>query len=205
MAVTEKLSTVAFITKVEAREYLLTENAEQDRSDSELNTLYRLLDMVCQGCETFIGRHVIIRTGLVQYDDGGASEVFLRQRPVTAVSAVVESGVTLTALTDYDVELESGIIVRLTGSFLAGIRTVKVTYNAGYGTQTRDGSQELASVTGVPYDIKLAASIWLLQAWRHGPENYSPQQSETVGRWGTAIPNESKDILRPYCLGPIGA
>lgn len=204
MTVTAQLSEKAFLTKEEIREYLFVENTEQERTDTELNTLYRIANGIFAAVENYVGRPIIVQEDIVQYDGGGAADVFLRKRPVTAVTEVLESGVALTALTDYDVELESGIIVRLTGTFLAGIRTVKVTYNAGYGTQTRDGGGELLSVTGVPDDFKLAAFIWLLQAWRHGPENYSPQQSETVGRWGAAIPNEVKDILNLYRKSPIG-
>ncbi len=200
--ITEKLSARVFVTKAEIREAMFVESAEQDRTDEELNALYRLANMVCSGIENHIRKPIIIQQ-FVQYDGDGDEEIFLKRRPVVAVSEVldvVEN--TVWPSTDYAVDLDTGIVTSLIGSFPSGTHAVKVTYTAGYGTQTRDVDDELTLVTDVPDDLKLAAFTWLLQSWRQGPENYSPQQSETVGRWGTGIPKEVVEILCPYHVGP---
>jgi len=206
MAVTVALSTKAFVTKKEIREALFVDSAEVSRSDEELNTLYWMVNDVCEGVEAFLNHCPVIQRSYTQYDDGGGEYVFMTTLPVVSITTVTELGIALTDGAEgyvYDPDLAA--IRRVTDdvykstSFASGTKSIVTTYVAGYGTQTRDQSGELVSVSDVPDDFKLACYIWVEHLWNKGPANYSPEVGVAVGT-RAAIPYSVKEILRNRVL-----
>jgi hypothetical protein len=206
MASTVQLSTRAFVTKKEIREAIFVENAEADRTDDELNTLYNFVNWVSESIEAYCSSPVIQQT-ITEYNDGGGEYVFLTTLPVVSITSVTEEGVALQSDTAfvYDPDLAavrrvSDTDVYVASTFLAGTKIVKVEYKAGYGTQTRAPvGGELTSVSGVPEDFKLAAYTWIQTLWSKGPANYSPQVGNPSG-FAAAIPYQVKELLRNRVL-----
>jgi hypothetical protein len=205
MSATVQLSTRAFVTKKEIREALFTATSEADRTDDELNTLYNFVNWATEGIESFVGQP-IIQKSVTEYNDGGGEYIFLTSLPVVSISTVTEDSIVLGSGTDYIYDPGLVAIRRLTtdnplvaSTFKAGTMANKVVYLSGYGTQTRDGNNELTSVTSVPEDFKLAAYIWVQNLWEKGPANYSPDQGSPTGS-RAAIPYAVKEILRNRVL-----
>ena len=205
MAVTVTLSNKAFVTKEEVREALFAASSEVDRTENELNVLYRMINDVCEGIESFVTSPIIQRS-CTEYDDGGGEYVFLTTLPAISVTTVKELGISLTGGVDYVFDESTASVRRLytdvytASTFSSGTKAVEIVYLAGYGTQTRDpGTNELTSVTNVPDDFKLAAQIWIDHLWAKGPANYSPEQGQSTGT-RASIPYEVKEILRNRVL-----
>ena len=205
MSSTVQLSTKAVVTKTEIREALFTDTSEVNRTDDELNTLYNFVNWVSEGIESFVGQPIIQKT-VVEYNDGGGEYIFLTTLPVVLVSAVTENGIALVSGTDYIYDPDLVAVRRLSENdplsasiFKAGTMATRVVYTAGYGTQVRDGANELTSVTSVPEDFKLATYVWVQNLWEKGPANYSPEQGNATGS-RAAIPYAVKEILRNRVL-----
>ena len=205
MSSTVQLSTKAVVTKTEIREALFTDTSEVNRTDDELNTLYNFVNWVSEGIESFVGQPIIQKT-VVEYNDGGGEYIFLTTLPVVLVSAVTENGIALVSGTDYIYDPDLAAVRRLSENdpllasiFKAGTMATRVVYTAGYGTQVRDGANELTSVTSVPEDFKLATYVWVQNLWEKGPANYSPEQGNATGS-RAAIPYAVKEILRNRVL-----
>ena len=201
MASTVQLSTKAFVTKTEIREAIFVDTSEVSRTDDELNTLYGFVNWVSDALEAFIGAP-IIQKSVTEYNDGGGEYIFLTSLPVVTVSSVTEKGIALAAGTDYVYDPDYIAVRKITtadayvaSTFLTGSMANKVIYVSGYGTQTRDGSNELTSVSLVPEDFKLATYIWVQHLWAKGPQNYSPEQGEATGG-RAAIPYAVKELMR---------
>lgn len=200
MAPTVALTTKAFVTKDEIRDALFVNSDEVDRTDEELDTVYRMINWVCEAIESRVNIPVIQRS-ITEYSDGGGEFVFLTSIPVVSVTSVTERGTLLVADTDYVFDQDLGAARRiLAGSdptiastFKSGPKAVKVVYVAGYGTQTIVNG-EVTAVIGVPEDLKLAAYIWLNHLWKNGPENFSAEQGHATGS-RAAIPYQVKEVL----------
>lgn len=97
--------------------------------------------------ESYCGR-VFTSSSVVETHDGGSTNIFLRQPPVSTVTSVVENGVTLAA-TAYLLYPEEGRLVRMSGAYpyiwYWKPRTVVVTYTGGYGT---------AALDTIPHDLR---------------------------------------------------
>jgi hypothetical protein len=192
------LAANAFLTKQEVREFIFSnDQSEGERTPSELNVLYQLVNSICSAIEKQTNAYMIRRSSLVYYDDGGHEDIFLPHGPLVEVTELVENDVTLTVTTDYVVNVDDEAIIKVSGNFLSGPKIVKVTYTAGYGLQVLTGS-EVTSVTGIPEDVRLAALMWIRQAWKAGPENYTPQQGELGGRFSISIARDVRSLLGPY-------
>lgn len=123
-------------------------NAVTFEGSNFLDNLYDSLEFASDEIERFLERHLVTRGTLTEYHTSNTthpSELYLRQRPITAVTSVTEgywsagsfvTSATLTAGTDYIAENDAGRLVRISGSDLyawsAGFERVKVVYSAGY-------------------------------------------------------------------------
>jgi hypothetical protein len=135
---------------------------------------------------------ILTLPGQVWTVDGGAAQVLL-PAAVTSVQSVTDTGVTLTPVSDYTVNLRSGIVTRGTllypFRFLPGIQNVSVTYTVGGST--------------VPGNVALAARIILRQLWIvSGQQGNRPTMGSsdssgtTPGRFmGFAIPAAALELL----------
>jgi hypothetical protein len=132
--------------------------------------------------------------------DGWRRSLRLSRRPVTAITSIVEAGVTLTA-DDYEMDASAGMIDRLSGDCVTcwAIGRTTVVYVAGWAT--------------VPDDLKLAASK-LTQAYYATSGDYNPllrsEEVPDVHKYsfnapgtdgagdGSALPAEVEALLEPY-------
>lgn len=103
-----------------------------------------------------------------RYDGTGATRLFLRNRPITAVRQVVVYGVTIPQSLDYiahgwviDQSAKSIAIVgggygvanpfRYSGGFCVGLQNVLVDYSAGYATTPDDVAEKVKIMVAVNY------------------------------------------------------
>ena len=138
--------------------------------------------------------------------DAGRRTLILSRRPVTAITSIVEAGVTLTA-DDYELDAAAGMIDRLSGDCVtcwASGRTT-VVYVAGWAT--------------VPDDLKLAATK-LAQTYYATSGDYNPllrsEEVPDVHKYtfntpgadgagdGGALPAEVEALLEPYRMRWVG-
>lgn len=141
---------------------------------------------------------VVVRTITDEYHDGGESSIWLRWRPITSITAVVENGSTITTAGYHavrsaeDRDLLTGELVRRSGDYPStwsyGYDKVKVTYVAG----------RFADTANVSELYKDACRLLLQNAW-------SSEQFGTRG-WGEidmpatsfrkfSVPNAVRDLL----------
>lgn len=188
------------LTLTEAK---LALNITGTTSDTELpawiTAVSQQLDKVCGP--------IVTRTVSSESHDGGVPTLYLKNRPVSSVSAVVEySGTTGTVLTaespgtagTYLIEAAAGVLRRRSGltdaCFAAGRRNVVVTYVAG----RFDSSS-------VDEKFKTAARVTLANLWRReqggGSETFGGLESLGVVP-GFGLPNAVLDILKGEILAP---
>jgi hypothetical protein len=128
--------------------------------------------------------------GLTWTADGGVPSILL-PTAATAVTSVVENGVTLTAVSDYTVDLVAGIVHR--GSYLVpflffnGVQNITITYDAAVTT---------------PKNVVLAARIILAHLWQADQQGARPQFGTNevevvVTPSGYAVPRRAYELLRP--------
>lgn len=122
--------------------------------------------------------------------DGGVRSILL-PTAATAITSVVEDGVTLTPVTDYTVDLVAGIVHR--GSqlvpllFFNGVQNVTITYDA---------------VVAAPKNVVLAARIILAHLFQSDQQGARPEfgtnEVEVVQTpSGFAIPRRAYELLKP--------
>lgn len=201
----------AFITKAEAREFFLQNPDTESMKDVDEDTLTRIINGVCSIIEGRTGKFLIVRTAIVEYHDGGDETVVLRHYPVTTVTQVLEDSTALTAATQYDYYPDTGVLYRMTTAdddvavFTSGRRKVKVTYNAGYGTQTVSGGEVTAIV--LPTDpvharqleaARLAAMIWTAIIFKEGPANFTNKVAGGSFVPENAIPKVVRDTIQSF-------
>lgn len=114
---------------------------------------------------TFCRWSITEETVTSEAHDGGSGTIFLPTLYLTAVSAVVENGETLTHATDYSWK-RSGMLRRVGTSWYNDVDSVVVTYTHGYAR----GADELLAVA----DIVLSV---VSRRW----ENPAGTRSETTG------------------------
>jgi hypothetical protein len=124
------------------------------------------LDEACETVRDFLGQHLDFVAGdVVTLSGTGRATLLLPQLPVTAVTAVAETGydgtTTTLPVTDYllDIDDGDGIIWRLNGGcWPVGIKNITVTYDHGYP----DLDAIPASIRGVT--VSVASRIYHQQA-----------------------------------------
>jgi len=131
-----------------------------------------------------------------KYDGTGKSYLYLDHYPVTAMTTVVEDGVTLVKDTDYFVDMDEGLLEKARYSWpgydsqavwTTSKQGVVVTYTAGYAT--------------VPADIKLACLIEVGRAFAMADHKMFGETSRSVE--GVSI-TLSADELLPSTLTTLG-
>jgi hypothetical protein len=151
---------------------------------------------------------ILKASGQVWTVDGGGASVLL-PTAVISVQSVTDTGVTLTAGSDYTVDLRAGIVHRGTlrypfGALLypfrfsPGFQNVTITYTVGGST--------------VPANVALAARIILRQLWIvSGQQGNRPATGPTDPRRasepvlvGFAIPNAAMELLNSGLIAVPG-
>ncbi len=99
--------------------------------------LSRLLDRVSEGIETYCGRVFAVETvrEVFRLEAHAWKKIILARRPIVEIGSVTECGVVL-AEADYEIDVESGELFRLSNDMRIGWRLGKITvaYAGGYET-----------------------------------------------------------------------
>lgn len=131
-----------------------------------------------------------------KYDGTGKSYLYLDHYPVTAMTTVVEDGVTLVKDTDYFVDMDEGLLEKARYSWpgydsqavwTTSKQGVVVTYTAGYAT--------------VPADVKLACLIEVGRAFAMVDHKMFGETSRSVESVSVTL---SADELLPSTLTTLG-
>jgi len=129
------------------------------------------------------------------YDGGGRDRLVLRKRPVNSLSGVWDDpdrefgDDTQLDPDDYVLDADPGILLLRQGTFADGLRNVKVSYTAGYGT--------------LPTDVAQACRM-LVAAWFHRGREAADGVSnrtvaEVVQRFAAeALPEPVRRVIQSY-------
>lgn len=142
---------VALVTLEEVRQWMKVEPGD---TDAILNLL---ANSVSADCARYCGREFLNKTRTDQrYDGDGTPMLILPHRPVTAVTKLIAElgGAQLVEgpADDY-VWYPNGVVRLITGYFPIGMKTVTVSYTAGYAQ------------AAIPYDLKVAVLQAVEFAW----------------------------------------
>jgi hypothetical protein len=158
--------------------------------DSELTSLRDAVEVAAENVADISLRQQTVTS---ERHSGGADRIVLSTRPLVSVTTVAEDGTTLAA-TAYDIDLDTGILYRLSGTYTLGVwssghRNVSVTYEAGWSGST------------VPSDIKhgileLARHLWTTQrgptqVFGTGSDEWNPSSMHSITR-------RVQELLEPY-------
>jgi hypothetical protein len=174
------LRSTALVTVAAAKAYCGIPTATTDW-DTVLETL---IDGVSEGFNRFCDRVFAKTTYTSIYLDGPeSSELILPNAPVVSITSVEEDGITLAEGEDDDYQLDAGagILSRVGGEWRHGIKTIKITYVAGY--VVLDGTIGTGE-TALPADVKLAA-LWQVAA------EWQVHKNKTWGVTGRTFPDGS--------------
>lgn len=136
----------------------------------------------------------------------GRDKLFLPELPVVTVSSVSEAGVTLTADSDYKLG-NGGVLYRASGTWRAGVQTVKVVYSHGYETIPDDIKYICTRAAARSYQAGLNAAAMAgvsgVQAQSIGDYSvqYGSQTSGSDGMLGATaapmlLPSERRILAR---------
>ena len=127
-----------------------SELASHLQRDLDTATAVLALDNASQQIRSLVHWSITEEVGVVLTMEGrGERSLRLPTRLLTAVASVVEDGVTLTVLTDYDWTSE-GQLLRADGTVWSRkVRSVVVTYTHGYAA----GSEKLRTARAVCLDL----------------------------------------------------
>lgn len=135
--------------------------------------------------------------------------LILTQQPAQSITSVVESNVTLTAGTDFEADLQAGMLWRLSGDYRTGwLPLTTVIYTSGWVLPQDSGTRTL------PFDVE-EVTLSLIRA-AYSARGYNPKISreivEGVGRVdyalaptvsGMDLDANSKQMLAPYVIRGI--
>lgn len=153
--------------------------------------------MITAACNRVFGKETVRET----FRAYNVERIRLQRNPVTAITSVVEDGVTLVENTDFVVDYDSGIITRLSGDYETrwSFRTLVITYAAGYDLLgTLPIAIERATITMVKQFRSAAERDPLLKS-----EEIPGVLSQTFWVGGTGdrsngIPHEVETMIAPY-------
>jgi hypothetical protein len=97
--------------------------------------------------ETYCNRSFRLQEHVDILDGKNITYLLLKEYPVEEISEVIEDELTLEA-DDYELVAKSGMLFKSTG-WVAGERTVRVTYTAGYVMPGDDGETTLPGALGI--------------------------------------------------------
>jgi hypothetical protein len=144
------------------------------------------------------------------YDGEGLPRIWLRQRPVLAVAAVLVNGDALdnTYLSAWMFNGDTGMLIRGNGLdddrfpawFPRGSRNIQVTYSAGYLTVPRPVQR--ATILAVRYLYEMGRRTWFALSETIGDYSYTQAALPTMTY---ALPPAITGLLAPYVQddGPL--
>lgn len=169
------LSSTALVGIDAARDYLGITNNEKD----ELITL--LINSATKQIENWCNRHFISATYTETFDGENKKNLYLRERPITAVASVKDDTTTLTVDEDYYAYMSEGRIMKASGVWIDSPQNYTVEYTAGY-----------TSLADVPDDIQLACLMIVASAYN--VKNRAGIKRESYGS-GYSVEYETKAAL----------
>ena len=119
--------------------------------------LQRLVSAASAMIQSYIGYNVALTTYTETRSGSGKNSLFLKNRPVTAISSLSVAGIAQTpslayGQPGYAFDVES---VFLTGSaFGCGFQNVTITYTAGYATTPLDIAQACIELVALRYKLR---------------------------------------------------
>jgi hypothetical protein len=173
---------------------------EGDQNDGLLELL---IDSVTVMFDSHLGRTLAKTTYANLYFDGtGKENLYLPNWPVISITSIYEDDVLLTEGVDSDYVLyaDIGILKRVSGAWLKGLKTVKTTLVAGYVVQ---GAAPLAGETALPANVKLACMIQVAREWKKTQGSEWGESSRTFPDGSTTriergLLKEVEEILDHY-------
>jgi hypothetical protein len=165
-------------------------------ADSTNDTLYEtVIDAVSSRLTQHLGREIAKTTYTTVYIDGdGERDILLPHYPIVSITSIYEDDVLLTEGTDDDYILyaSEGRLRRVGGGWMAGSKTVKLTYVAGYTVQgASPGTGEVA----LPGDLKLAALMQCAAEWKRCQQKDWGEASRSFP--DGSVSKHSEDALLP--------
>ena len=173
------------------------------------------MDSACDAVRSYLDQDINLVTSDVEYHSGHGwlhDRIRLRQRPVVSVASVEDSGVILTAGSNYRVR-DSFIVMIDGGFFYDGNDNVKITYTHGWTVPATSQSQ------AIPADIRLVALSIARRVWTNeGTQDIGTIRSEKIGEYSYTTGDGSrgggdiavsvaqmlraeKDVLDKYRIG----
>lgn len=175
-------ATIPIVSEAEAQAYVRVTNSTQ------VELLRRMLVAATNAVERYTDRSWR-RKSVVEYYDGGFSEIVLRSSPVRSVTSVVESGTTLAA-TDYVLRNEAAVLVRGSSTspstWQFGVNNVAVTYVVG--------PQE------IPENVRHAVLVTVREMWtsQRGGGDLPDGGAIDYAEASDLIPREARLLLEPH-------
>jgi hypothetical protein len=162
-----------------------------------------LIDSVTVMFDSHLGRTLAKTTYTNLYFDGtGKENLYLPNWPIVSITSIYEDDVLLTEGVDSDYVLyaDIGILKRVSGAWLKGLKTVKTTLVAGYVVQ---GAAPLAGETALPANVKLACMIQVSREWKKTQGSEWGESSRTFPDGSTSriergLLKEVEEILDHY-------
>lgn len=187
--------TVALITTAEAKAFLGIPTA----TTSENTMVNAIINSMSKFFTTYCGRNFINAEYTEYYDGTDTDKLFLKNYPIITLDSLyidatrVFAASSLISSAYYLLNKASGIVTLFNyGIFPCGKGNIKVTYDAGYATDS------------IPYDLKHACRLAVLHAYkRHYQDKRIGLVSETIGDRTMSYANEDlpitvKSILNRY-------
>lgn len=174
-------SDVPVVSVAEAKRHL---NITVTTYDDELR---RFLDVATDLCENYAGR-ALRRRSITETHDGGKPSVLLRWSPVLSVTTATDDG---TAVTDYLIEPESGVLWRdedASIDWVGAKRGVSITYVAGYTSPPADVQQAV---------LEALRHLWTTQRGAMNARNPLGGDEYASGT-GWSLPRRVVELLEPY-------
>ena len=176
----------ALVTLDEAKAFL------KKTDDADLSVLELLIDGVSEQFNAATDRTLKTTTYTDLYLDGnGQPDIYLPNYPVTTLTSVYEDGTLLTEGLTGDFVLYSSNngawLHKLSGTWLEGPKTIKITYTAGYGAVSPAGSPAL------PQRVKTACLIQLGDFWQKFSHKSWGETARSLANQSVTIVD--KDIL----------
>ena len=191
---------MAFCTAADVESFALIDF----NSDLESHLTNELIPLVEDVIREYLGYEVDYGTHTELFSGNQTRELFLSERPVIAVTSVVEDGTTLTYGNQEDyLWYENGRIRRIGSRWsFAYPDNISVTYTAGYDTGGGYG-------VALPRAFKVAtarASARVLEAAlvlsaQQEPGEISAQGASTAGNFNLAVSERIGDYSADYSIG----
>lgn len=178
----------ALITLEELKEYIQESSPDRD------NLFITFINSMSDFADSYTDRNIreAIYTDL-ELDGNGQKELWLPNYPVDSVTKLEEDDIELTEGNDNDYILYApeGRLVKVSGVWLKGYKTIKLTYKAGY------------ACTAIPYDLRLACMKQIAKEWndykmKRWGESARSSEDGSVSMFEMSLLPDVKEILNRY-------